>query len=124
MIDLIKKVVYYLKFPPSVNPREYWSYGWIGYKKAEETWIEGRMKFDKYAEWCIKNAILDGMRKETQNIHRKDQKQRPEFCGLDLIAELGQEDPMYEKITQQNLINYLFSRLKTNQEEILPTCWS
>jgi RNA polymerase sigma factor (sigma-70 family) len=119
MIDLIKKVVYYLKFPPNVNPREYWSYGWIGYKKAKETWIEGRMEFDKYAEWCIKNAILDGMRKETQNIHRKDKKQKPEFCGLDLIAELGQEDPVYERITNQNLIKYIFSQLNSNQEEIL-----
>tara|TARA_Y100001973_G_C5207916_1_gene343032 strand:+ start:3254 stop:3739 length:486 start_codon:yes stop_codon:yes gene_type:complete len=119
MIDLIKKVVYYLKFPPNVNPREYWSYGWIGYKKAKETWIEGRMEFDKYAEWCIKNAILDGMRKETQNIHRKDKKQKPEFCGLDLIAELGEEDPVYEKIAHQRLISYIFSQLREKQAEIL-----
>lgn len=97
MMRLIKSTIAKMRLPHAWG--DLYGYGWIGYQKAVETYSpkNSEISFENYAQWKIKYAIIDGIRREDprkDRIVRKAKKvigHRKDLCLGDTIKNL---DPM------------------------------
>ena len=65
MMKIINNAIRRISLPHETVKEDLYSYGWQGYEKALKTYKdESPMAFDDYAEWRVKYAIIDGLRKE------------------------------------------------------------
>mgnify|MGYP001269564390 FL=1 len=65
MMQIINNAIKRISLPCETAKEDLYSYGWQGYEKALKTYKdESTMAFDDYAEWKVKYAIIDGLRKE------------------------------------------------------------
>ncbi len=105
MMRLIRATVARMRLPH--NKRDLYGYGWIGYQKAVETYSpeNSNISFESYAQWKIKYAIIDGIRREDpkkDRIVRKAKKiigHRKDLYLGDVIRDL---DPMTESLCVEN----------------------
>lgn len=87
MMRVINKAINRIKLPPETQKEDLYSYAWMGYEKALRTYDDGStMKFDDYAEWKVKYAVIDGLRKENPLARGKIEMRRAE----DRILARGQ----------------------------------
>lgn len=106
MMKLIKATVARMRLPH--NRGDLYGYGWIGYKKALETYSpeNSNISFENYAKWKIKYAIIDGIRREDprkDRIVRKAKKmvgQRKDLCLDDAIRQI---DPMANSLCVEQI---------------------
>ena len=97
MMKLIKKTVARMRLP--YVKEDLYGYGWIGYRQAVETYSSknSNISFENYAQWKIKYAIIDGMRREDpkkDRIVRKAKKLISQHEGLSLGETIREIDPM------------------------------
>mgnify|MGYP003638939060 CR=1 FL=1 len=92
MMGIIKKVTQRLRLPVGIEKEDLYSYGWMGYDKALKTYGDNsEMTFADYAEWKVKYAIIDGLRKENPlargNIELQKAKDRLTLSGQSITDD-------------------------------------
>ena len=92
MMTIISKAIRRINLPADVQKEDLYSYGWCGYEKALKTYKdESAMAFDDYAEWKVKYAIMDGLRKENPlsrgSIELQKAKERLTKKGVEVNSE-------------------------------------
>lgn len=96
------------------------SMGWPGLKKAYETWEEGKVPFESFAQQCIYWAILDGIRsahwapKDVYNKLKAEGREQEDLVQMITVEHIEIEEqtsPLYEKLEFEDFFAYLSMHL-------------
>jgi RNA polymerase sigma factor FliA len=140
LVQLYMPLVHYhvqriaVSLPKNINKQELVSHGLIGLYDALEKFDPSRdLKFDTYASFRIRGAILDGLRKEDwlprsirekakkieETIERLEQRYMRSVTAKEVAAELGMtEEEVYTVANENFFANVLsFQHVVTEEEE-------
>ncbi|EZP78063.1 RNA polymerase sigma factor SigD [Parageobacillus genomosp. 1] len=140
LVQLYMPLVHYhvqriaVSLPKNINKQELVSHGLIGLYDALEKFDPSRdLKFDTYASFRIRGAILDGLRKEDwlprsirekakkieETIERLEQRYMRSVTAKEVAAELGMTEEEVHTVANENFFaNVLsFQHVVTEEEE-------